>query len=106
MADDNPIKIPEMVERVAQRLYDGDREIYSQLSDKLRKDGCPVEIWADVLLPSWLDQMGKAGWYSEARAAVAAMREPTGTMVSNLTARNAHSTDVVWRAMIDAALGE
>jgi hypothetical protein len=93
MADDNP-STPEMVERVARALC--------------RADGNPgkPETEIDIIWHAWINP---------ARAAIAAMREPTEAMVAVIAAGCGATPECEFdcalardriRAMIDAALGE
>lgn len=87
MADGNPTKIPEMVERVA----------------------WTIAIWTRGMSPAQWENAGmeRKPYYRAALEVLAAWREPTETMT---TVGNewdcAPQADAVWRAMIAAALGE
>lgn len=87
----------EMVERVA-------RAIQAQWFARM---GIKIVPLPDEAADSW------KGWIPEARAAIAAMREPTPAMVGAVDAAQAQlmnsgtdhwGTDEFWHCMIDAAL--
>ena len=50
------------------------------------------------------DSDRRSGYHDLARAAIAAMREPTQTMVYTANRLNHPRDDEVWRTMIDTAL--
>jgi hypothetical protein len=66
MADDNPTKIPEMVERVARALY-----------ETIPEEGVD-EPWEELAGTHTADF-----WVRHARSAVAAMREPTSWRIDS-----------------------
>ena len=91
----------EMVERVAEAIWE------ARVADSSPISGCPSPTaWAS--LPSIIKDV----LTSQARAAIAAMREPTEAMVQiGYAASNAHDhmpDDIrsAWSAMIDAALAD
>ncbi len=85
MADDNPTKIPEMVERVAGALFEAARGIK----------------W------EYADDANRGGFLTEAQAAIAAMREPTEAMAEAAESwPESYGPRETWRLMIDAALKE
>lgn len=82
-----------MIERVARAMFEHD-----QLSDEAKLDE-----WDD----DWIGPQGREQYMSLARAAVAAMREPTDAMVKAgriYHADKRNSVNRVWKKMIDAEL--
>ncbi len=82
-------QIPEMVERVARAIFTagGTAPGIRQYDD--------------------LSVAMKISWYDSARAAIAALREPTEAMCDECGGFAIHELETaeLWRAMIDAALG-
>ena len=81
----------EMVERVARALCDRDPD---------GTQGGPMSSGI------WLDE-GEANWTAftdKARAAIAAMREPTAAMLEAAGGERPRETAYAWQAMLDAAL--
>jgi hypothetical protein len=89
----------EMVERVARALHASQRRERAILTDGIDLNG-----W-DALLPRERD-----GFMRAARAAIAAMREPTEAMLERVTDPHGDlprsACEYVWKGMIGAALGE
>lgn len=88
-----PGQVPEMVDRVAQALYETPR-YRGQLLDQAWRP------WSDV------GENDRALWYALARIAITAMREPTEAMVvAGVHHENMGDMTGRWQAMINAALG-
>lgn len=93
MADDNPTKIPEMVERVARRMHAKHFEF---------------------AVPDDSGHPGLFYFREMARVALQAMREPTEAMLAAVPAGTCFTCNrdwysgpqEIWQSMIDAALGE
>ena len=104
----------EMVERVAKALYE--ISPYEDAGEAI--DGFQVTPGGPVKWESLVECYGDAAdeWREQARAAIAAMREPTGLairdgMIAIETRRpecgsSREQAAACWRAMIDAALAD
>lgn len=91
-----------MVERVARAMWE-DRQRFVKSIDPNLPD---LEEWGDGTIPKSNNVIG------EARAAIAAMREPTAEMVKaafdSVDFQSASESEIEdgWQSMIDAALKE
>jgi hypothetical protein len=85
--------VSEMIERVAKAMWDARRA-------NANNNGVELEFWGDGSIPK------ANGIMDEARAAIEAMREPTGAMViaGRYPAGGGPEAEATWEAMIDAAL--
>jgi hypothetical protein len=91
----------EMVDRVTQAIYDAPNGIDGdQLADMLLDNDRITGADAATCRAQV-----RAVCENAARAAIAALREPTESMCRAAT-RNRNLADAIWRAMIDAALAE
>jgi hypothetical protein len=98
MADTDPTKIPEMVERIARKI---DPDIWADF-DRIAKDVGVATASHDRRLS-----------IKKARQILEEMRKPTGNMI-DMAARTwirenggmEMAPNIMWRAMIDAALKE
>ena len=88
----------EMIERVAEALT---RDGFARLQSLQTKDEDAYQAWREKVWPTSL---------AAARAAIAAMREPTESMVAasdrEWDGRMSHRSTGAWQAMIDEALKE
>jgi hypothetical protein len=91
--------IPEMVERGAVALWDRTQKLRQEIANNAGIEH-EMRSWAHTA------EHERSDFRELSRSHLVAMYEPTEAMTRNLTARNAHCTDDVWRAMIDAALGK
>lgn len=91
----------DMVERIAEALWQSES---LRASDRLRRT-----VWDDLL------EQDRAKWRGLARAAIAAMRQPTDAMEKSgnraltdngLSDVESDDATVAWETMIDAALSE